>query len=118
MYAQRGANFVRGQIGFFSGTGGDIEPITRDTNRYTGLTLSADGRTLATVLTKRFANIYILAAAGNASGEANPLLSQAKDINTFNWTADGNLLATDCARLLKMVSMGRIRLSFWQIRVQ
>ena len=107
MYSQRGADWGRGQIGFFSGTGGDIEPITRDTNRYTGLTLSADGRTLATVLTKRFANIYILAAAGNDSGEAKPLLSQAKDINTFSWTADGNLLATDYARLLKLSVDGK-----------
>jgi len=102
MYSQRGANYLGSQIGFFSGTGGDIEPITRDTNSYAGLTLSADGRTLATVLTKRFANIYILAAAGNDSGEAKPILSQANHIIAFNWTADGNLLATDSGRLLKL----------------
>ena len=100
-YVQRGANFSRGQIGFFT-AGGDIDPITRDTNRYDTLTLSGDGRTLATVLTKRFANIYILAAAGNDSGEAKSLLSQANDIITFNWTADGNLLATEFGRLLKL----------------
>ena len=102
MYSQRGANLLRSQIGFFSGTGGDIEPITRDTNGYAGLTLSADGRTLATVLTKRLANIYILTAAGNGAGETIPLLSQANDINEFNWTADGNLLATGSGRLLKL----------------
>ena len=108
MYAQRaGANLGRGQIGFFFGTGGDIEPITRDTNRYAGLTLSADGRTLATVLTKRFANIYILAAAGNDSGEAKPLLSQANDIVAFNWTADGNLLTTDYGHLWKLSVDGK-----------
>ncbi len=107
MYSQRGANFGRGQIGFFSGTGGDIEPITRDTNRYAGLTLSADGRTLATVLTKRSANIYILAAAGNDSGGGKPLLSQGNDIHFFfNWTADGNLVATDF-RLLKLSVDGK-----------
>ena len=76
MYGQQGANF-RGQIGFFSGTGADIEPITRDTNGYAGLTLSADGRTLATVLTKRSANIYILAAAGNdLAGRTNSFTRQ------------------------------------------
>ena len=101
MYVQ-GANFLRGQIGFFSGAGGDIEPITRDTNRYAGLTLSADGKTLATVLTKRLANIYILATAGNDSGGAKPLFSQAKDIIGFNWTADGNLLAAEFGRVLKV----------------
>jgi serine/threonine protein kinase len=107
MYAQGIENFGRDQIGFFFGTGGDIEPITRDTNRYAGLTLSADGRTLATVLTKRFASIYILAAAGNDSGEAKPLLSQANDIIAFNWTADGNLLATDHGHLLKLSVDGK-----------
>ena len=101
MYTQRG-NALRGQIGFFSGAGGDIDPITRDTNRYATLTLSGDGRTLATVLTKRFGNIYILAAAGNDSGKAKPLLSQANDIIAFNWTADGNLLATEFGRLSKL----------------
>jgi serine/threonine protein kinase len=101
MYGQRGANFGQGQIGFFA-AGGDIDPITRDTNRYATLTLSGDGRTLATVLTKRFANIYILAAAGNDSGKTKPLLSQANDIIAFNWTADSNLLATEFSRLLKL----------------
>ena len=100
MYGQRGTNF-RGQIGFFT-AGGDIDPITRDTNGYDTLTLSGDGRTLATVLTKRFANIYILTAAGNDSGKAKPLLSQANDIISFNWTAEGNLLATEFGRLLKL----------------
>jgi eukaryotic-like serine/threonine-protein kinase len=100
MYGQRGANFKRGQIGFISRTRGDIGPISRDTNSYSTLTLSADGSTLATVLTKRSANIYIL--AGNDSDEVKPLLSQANGIIAFNWTADGNLLATDSGRLLKI----------------
>jgi Tol biopolymer transport system component len=56
-YRQTGANFARGQIGFLRSTGGDIEPITRDTNGYATLTLSADGKTHAycrgaTTLTK------------------------------------------------------------------
>jgi serine/threonine protein kinase/Tol biopolymer transport system component len=101
-YGQRGAYFFRSQIGFFTGAGDDIEPITRDTNTYNGLTLSADGRTLATVLTKRSVNIYILAGAGNDSGRAKPLLPQANDIVAFNWDADGNLLASESGRLLKL----------------
>ncbi len=70
-----------------------------------GYTLSADGRTLATVLTKRSANIYIL--SGNDSGGVKPLLSHANDIIAFNWTADGNLLATDSGRLLKLAVDGK-----------
>jgi serine/threonine protein kinase len=104
MYGQRGANFRRNQIGFISRAGGGIDPITRDTTRYSTLTLSADGRTLATVLTKRYANIYVL--AGDDSVGVKPL-SQANDIIAFNWTADGNLLTTDSGRLLKLSIDGK-----------
>jgi WD40 repeat protein len=76
MYRQTGANFSRGQIGFLRNTGGDIEPITRDTNRYTTITLSADGKTLATVLARSYATISILSDAGHEFVEPRPLLSQ------------------------------------------
>src|SRR5439155_12622482 len=52
-------------------------------------------------------NIYILAAAGNDSGKAKPLVSRANDIISFNWTADGNLLVTDSGRLLKLSVDGK-----------
>src|SRR5260370_37412803 len=45
----RTAASTKGQIGFLSGTGGDIEQITRDTNKNTSLPLSSVGSTLATV---------------------------------------------------------------------
>src|SRR5262249_47096888 len=80
-YSQTGANFRKGQIGFLNGTGGDIEPITRDTNNYTTLTLSADGRTLATVLARSYATISILSEAGQRFGEPRPLLSQSNEFD-------------------------------------
>ena len=92
-YVQTGASL--GQIGFLQGTGGDIEPITRDTNQYATLTLSADGRTLATVLARSNATISVLSKAGREFGAPRPLLSQTNEFNEgsrLSWSADGNLL--------------------------
>ena len=51
---------MRDQIGFIRNGGTEVDPITRDTNRYAALTLSADGRTMATVLSKSSATISVL----------------------------------------------------------
>ena len=107
-----GANPSKGQIGFLSGTGGDIEPITRDTNKYATLTLSADGRTLATVLARSYATISILSGAGGKFGEPRPLLSQSNEfdeVSTVSWGADGNLLVGSPDRLSKLGVDGKNR---------
>jgi len=103
----QGGHSLRGQIGFFPSTGGEFQPITRDTNGYSTLTVSADGKTLATVQTKATLNIYLLPGAGSQSAQANPLSSQVQDIRWFNWSADGNVLATDGARLWRMKPDGK-----------
>jgi serine/threonine protein kinase len=92
----------RGQIGWLSSTGGDIHPITRDTNRYDSLTTSADGRTLATVQTKVTNSVYLLPGAGSQSPQVEPLSLQVRDILMMNWTADGKLLASDGPRLWRI----------------
>ena len=110
LYKQTGANFGRGQIGFVRGAGGDIEPITRDTNRYATFTLSADGRTLATVLARSYATISVLSKAGRRFGEPRELLSQSNefdDWSVLSWGADGNLLVSNTGRLLKLGTGGK-----------
>ena len=115
-YSPKGPNFVRflggriipaGQIGFLSRTGREFEAITRDTNSYETLTVSSDGRTLATVQSKITNNAYLLAQAGSQSTQAEPLLSSVRDIHGLNWTADGKLLGTDGARLWTIEPDGR-----------
>jgi serine/threonine protein kinase len=97
----------RGQIGWLSSTGGDIHPITRDTNRYDSITASADGRTLATVQTKITNNVFLLPGAGSQSPQMEPLFSQGRDFVGVNWTADGKLLASDGPRMLRMEPDGK-----------
>jgi serine/threonine protein kinase len=102
----------RGQIGWISNSGGDIHPITRDTNRYDGVTSSADGRTLATVQTKMTNNVYLIPGAGSPSPQAEPLPSQGRNfvgVNwvDVNWTADGKLLVSDGPRLWTIDAGGK-----------
>lgn len=52
IYQQKGPNYGRRQIGFVSVPDGQLRPISRDTNSHATLTLSADGKALATVQQK------------------------------------------------------------------
>jgi eukaryotic-like serine/threonine-protein kinase len=105
VHGQTGANGIRAQIGFLRATGGEIEPITRDSNRYATLTISADGKTLATVLVRSEATVFVLSDTGHGFAEPRPILSQANEFDewsSLNWSADGNLLLNNLGRLLKV----------------
>ena len=105
VYGQTTANGLKAQIGFLRGEGREIEPITRDANRYAALTVSADGKTLATVLARSEATISVLSDTGHGFGEARPVLSQANGFDEWssvNWSADGNLLFSNFTRLMKL----------------
>jgi eukaryotic-like serine/threonine-protein kinase len=105
MHGQTGANGIKAQIGFLRGTGGEIEPITRDSNRYATVTVSADGKTLGTVLVRSEATVFVLSDTGHGFAEPRPILSQANDFDdwsSLHWSADGNLLLNNFGRLLKV----------------
>jgi hypothetical protein len=102
LYSQKGPDyFQRTQIGLISDGGGHLNPITRDTNSYATLTLSGDGKTIATVQTKTSQNLYVTHIAENKAGEATAVLPQGQAVNWFDWTADGNLVFSDFTRLLR-----------------
>jgi Tol biopolymer transport system component len=100
------------QIGFLPKDGDGVRPITRDTNRYSTLGVSGDGKTLATVQWKRSSNIYLLPGTGSQSSQATPFSSPVQNVrwNTrwwFNWGADGSLLITDRVRMWRMKTDGK-----------
>ena len=105
IYQQTGPQFNRAQIGFVPANGGEIHPITRDTNRYATLTVSADGKTAASVQQKSTQSLYILAGAGSQSAETKPV-SLGQEVEGFNWTPDGNLLVSVGPRLLRVALDG------------
>jgi eukaryotic-like serine/threonine-protein kinase len=99
-YSEKGPNPDRRQIGVIASTGGKLQPVTRDTNSYSGLTTSADGKTAATVQVKTTRTLEII-PAGGLSGKAVPS-SQIENVDTFDWTPDGNLVITDGSKLLQV----------------
>ena len=107
IYQQAGPSFQRAQIGFIPGGGGQIQPITRDTNRYLTLTISGDGKTLASVQLKITQNLYLLPATGGQSADSKPVFPQGQEVRGFAWAADGGLLVTDGPRLLRLAADGK-----------
>ena len=102
LYSQKGPDyFQRAQIGLITDGGGHLSPITRDTNSYATLTVSNDGKTIATVQTKASQNLYLFHVTDNQSGEPVPVLPQGQTVSWFDWTAEGNLLFSDFTRLLR-----------------
>src|ERR1017187_9956783 len=107
MYRQTGPELGRIQIGFAALSDGQVRPISHDTNTYSTLTLSADGKTMATVQQKTVSNLFVLPGAGSTSPNATPLSVVGETIGNFNWAADGALLTSDYARLLQTDVYGK-----------
>jgi serine/threonine protein kinase len=107
LYQQAGPSFQRTQIGFIPSGGGQLQPITRDTNRYLTLTISGDGKTLASVQLKITQNLYLLPATGGQSADSKPVFPQGQEVRGFGWAAGGGFLITDGPRLLRLAADGK-----------
>jgi serine/threonine protein kinase len=93
---------VRIQIGFISNRGGQLHPITKDTNRYQALTLSSDGKKLAAVQQRNILTLDILPTTGLQENISDVALSAIKHPESFGWAANGELYITDSNNLLRM----------------
>jgi serine/threonine protein kinase/Tol biopolymer transport system component len=107
VYQQKGPNYNRRQIGFVALADGQLRAISRDTNSYFTLSLSADGKTLATVQQKVASNFYILPGEGSASTDITPIGSSGERIQFFNWAVDGALLTSDLTQLTRRDANGQ-----------
>jgi len=83
------------QIVFVVYPSGKISPVTRDTNSYKDLNISADGHTLATVLRQAHLNAY--AMPSEASSSPARQLTTASPSDSISWTRDGQLLMSGIA---------------------
>jgi Tol biopolymer transport system component len=101
-YNQKGPSYVRSQIGLISHAGGQIQPITRDTNEYETLTLSADGKTAATVQVRTAYSLSLLPRPGAQRNATVQPLTQAQDVQSVAWTVDGKLLVSDGQSVQRM----------------
>ena len=100
---QRDVGYVaHSQIGFISNPAGQFRAITKDTNDYQTLTMSADGKTLATIQVGATQTLYLLPAAGFAGSPPDPPPAQSKNAAMFGWANNGDLYFGDASNLLRM----------------
>src|SRR5579859_972603 len=95
MYQEKGPSYVRPQIGLVSHAGGAMQPVTRDTNGYEALTVSADGKTAATVQVRITRSLSVLPGAGTQGKTPVEPVAQVQDAQSLAWTSDGKLLVSD-----------------------
>jgi serine/threonine protein kinase len=94
---EQSTNFSQFRIAYISYPEGKLSPVTRDTNSYSYLTVAANGKTLATVLSENRWNIFAMPASG-PSAQGHNLAPTNSDTN-FTWTRDGFLIADQNAVL-------------------
>ena len=107
IYQQKGPNYSNRQIGLVSVPGAQFHPISRDTNSHATLSLSTDGKTLATVQQRTVSNFYVLPGEGSATPDVSPFLSDGARIQNFQWTLDGGLLTTEGSRIVRRDAQGK-----------
>jgi Tol biopolymer transport system component len=100
VYGARPTVFKR-QIGYVAWPGGAFRSITRDTNSYETLSLSADGGTAATVQKKTTHTVDIIPGGGTKESSPAPVLSGIPDAFALSWASDKELLLTNGADLIK-----------------
>ena len=105
-YTERLSPIARAQIGYISYPAGEFTTITRDTNDYKSLSLSGDGKTIATVQRKTSANLFLLPAAGFTGNPPQPAPAQNRNSFVFGWQNDGTLLFDDGASLVRIAADG------------
>jgi hypothetical protein len=105
-YEQNATTYARSQVAFVSEPSGRFRPITRDTNNYQTLTLSADGRTLATVQQRATQTFFVLPAAGFTGNPPNPAPAQVNESIFFDWAGNGVFYFDDVDSLVRMSADG------------
>ena len=96
----------RTQIGFLSYPSGQFRAITNDTNSYSDISLSADGRMLTTVQVETSSEVNILTGSGGGTATVVPRISKRTAINNVTWTRDREILVSEDNRLVRMASDG------------
>jgi eukaryotic-like serine/threonine-protein kinase len=106
--AGRESNLNRDQIGILSYPQGVYRSITNDTNSYPIISLSADGKTIATVQSQYVGTLE--SAPYELSGAGKPVtISTRPPASWFGWTPDGKLLVEQENGIFQMNADGSNR---------
>jgi len=88
------------QIGFVAYPSGLVHSITKDTNNYTTVSLSADGKTLATVQQKNWFTLFAIPAGGTGANPPSPAIpTQQKGSMGFAWSGSQSFYLIEDGRL-------------------
>jgi Tol biopolymer transport system component len=88
---EQGTNFTQSRIAYVAFPEGKLFPVTHDTNSYSYLSVAANGKALATVLSESRWNIFAMpASAPTAQGRT---LIAAEAGTNFTWTRDGFIVS-------------------------
>jgi serine/threonine protein kinase/Tol biopolymer transport system component len=97
---------LKTKIGAVSFPGGVFHNITNDANDYTGVSVSSDGKTLASVQDQSADEIDILPGTGSGSAASIPGIPRQTVMTAFDWTPDGQLLISEGLGLMRMHTDG------------
>jgi serine/threonine protein kinase len=104
----RDSNFNRSHVGIISYPEGVYRPITNDTNSYPNISLSADGKTIATVQSQ-FVGTLQTASYGDAGAGKPTTVSSRPPTSWFGWTPDSKLLVEQESGIFQMNADGSNR---------
>lgn len=104
-YGNRDTAFSRSQLGVVSYPPGVFRSITNDLNDYTGMGLSADGKTLSTVMRDAKLDLFVVPAEGATEADATQITSRHRS-ESFSWTPDGQLLTDYDFKITRYAATG------------
>src|SRR5262249_26644268 len=107
VFAEKGANAERSQIGLLSSTG-ELRPITRDINRYATLSVSADGKSASSVQVKTNRTLTVIDETNPQKPSEGRAVPQLGDARQVDWTPDGKLVVVDGAGITRVDPNGSI----------
>jgi serine/threonine protein kinase len=101
-------NFNRQQVGLVSYPEGKVRPITADTNDYATLSVSSDGKTIATLMQQSLRDVYV--SSGQKADYSDLRQVPSGDpVPAISWTSDGHLLAEEYPSIRVMDTNGEIK---------
>ncbi len=101
-------NFNRQQIGLVSYPEGKLRPITADTNDYSTLSVSFDGKTIATVMQQSLRDVYV-SSGQKADYSDLKQVPSGDPVPSVSWASDGRLLAEQYPSVRVMDANGEIK---------
>jgi len=105
LYSDRKARTEQRQIGFVSYPDGKFRPITHDTNSYSGISVSRDGKTLTTVQNEESFKLYLMSSQERTEERATAITPRGVAYQ-FAWADEKNLILENSRKFFRISDRG------------